>query len=261
MSNSKDRKKPASPRVLIYDIETAPILAYVWKIWEENVGLNQIVKDWHVLSWSAKWLGEKEIFYADQRRSKTLEDDKNILLQLWELIDAADVVITHNGKKFDQKKVQTRFIIHGLQPPSSVRHIDTLHIAKKHFSFTSNKLEHLTSVLCDKKKHAHKKFPGFELWRECLARNPAAWREMEIYNKRDVVSLEELYRKLAPWDTTNFWIYQDEAVCKCGSPEQKKNGWFYTATRKYQRYKCLACGYESRSRVSIKTSAQSGTTR
>jgi DNA polymerase elongation subunit (family B) len=262
VGNSKDRNRHTSrPRVLLYDIETAPILAQVWKIWEENVGLNQILKDWHLLSWSAKWLGEPEIFYADQRDVKNLEDDRGILKELWRLLDQADIVITHNGKKFDQKKVQTRFVIHGMQPPSSSRHIDTLLIAKRHFSFTSNKLEYLTGLLCNEKKLTHKKFPGFELWRECLARNPAAWREMERYNKQDVVSLEELYKKLAPWDSTNFWVYQDEAVCKCGVADQKKNGWFYTASAKYQRFKCLGCGYETRSPKAVKTSAQRGTTR
>jgi DNA polymerase III epsilon subunit-like protein len=263
VSNSaKDgKKRPTSPKILLYDIETAPILANVWKIWDENVGLNQIIKDWHLLSWSAKWLGEKEIFYADQRKAKKIEDDKELLQELWELIDAADIVITHNGKKFDQKKIQTRFVMHGMQPPSSVRHIDTLLIAKRHFSFTSNKLEFLAAQLCGSKKSTHKKFPGFELWRECIAGNLAAWKEMEEYNKKDVVVLEELYRKLAPWDTTNLWVYQDEAICKCGSSEQKKNGWFYTATAKYQRFKCLSCGYETRSNKSVKTSAQRGTTR
>jgi DNA polymerase elongation subunit (family B) len=254
-------RRMKKPRVLVYDIETAPILAHVWRIWEENVGLNQIVKDWHLLSWSAKWLGEKKILYADQRRVKNIEDDKKILHELWQLIDAADIVITHNGKKFDQKKIQTRFLVHGMQPPSSVKHIDTLQIAKKHFSFTSNKLEYLARQLCNVRKSEHKEFPGFELWKGVLAGNRNAWLEMERYNKQDVIVLEELYKKLAPWDPTNFWIYQDERICKCGSKDQKKNGWFYTAAAKFQRYKCQDCGYETRDAKSIATTAQRGTTR
>lgn len=52
--------KLTGPRVLLFDIETAPIIAHVWSLWENNVSLNQIVSDWHVLSWSAKWLGDSD---------------------------------------------------------------------------------------------------------------------------------------------------------------------------------------------------------
>jgi hypothetical protein len=44
-------KKQQGPRVLLVDIETSPLLAYCWKIWQNDVALNQIHKDWHVLSW------------------------------------------------------------------------------------------------------------------------------------------------------------------------------------------------------------------
>ena len=78
--------------------------------------------------------------------------------------------------------------------------ITTLIIAKSTFGFTSNKLEYMTDALCsDTKKSKHSKFPGFELWKECLNGNMEAWEEMEAYNKDDVISLEELYKKLSPW--------------------------------------------------------------
>ena len=43
------------PKILVIDIETSPVLANVWRLFKENVGLNQIQKDWHLLSYSAKW--------------------------------------------------------------------------------------------------------------------------------------------------------------------------------------------------------------
>ena len=133
------------PKILIYDIETAPILGYVWGLWQNNVGLNQIESDWYALSWSAKWLGspEDEVMYMDQRHAKNIEDDSKMLKDIWKLLDEADIVITQNGKKFDQKKLNARFIMHGMKPPNSYRHIDTLQIAKRVFGFTSNKLEYM----------------------------------------------------------------------------------------------------------------------
>lgn len=238
---------------MLVDIETAPILGYIWSLWDQTLGLNQVKSDWYILAWSAKWLGDppSKIMYQDQRKAKNLEDDSEILKGIWKLLDEADIIITQNGKHFDAKKLNARFVLNGMKPPSSYKHIDTKQIASRYFGFTSNKLEYMTEKLCKKyKKSKHKKFAGFELWQQCLAGNRAAWKEMETYNKYDVLSLEELYTKLMPWDQTiNFALYYDEEakVCACGSRSFKKNGYCYTSAGKYQRYACSKCGAESRS--------------
>lgn len=243
----------SKPKVLFFDIETAPILGYVWGLWENNVALNQIHKDWHLLSWSAKWQGESKVMYQDQRHAKRIDDDKELLRGLWKLLDEADVIVTQNGKAFDQPKVNARFIAHGFKPPSHAKHIDTLQLAKKNFAFTSNKLEYLTDKLCTKyKKLKTTKFPGFELWRQCLAGNPKAWNEMQRYNKRDVLALEELYEKLSPWDTTNvLGQFQDIPACSCGSTKFQKRGYHVTVTGKFQKYQCQACGAWTRDRENL----------
>jgi hypothetical protein len=247
------------PKVLVFDIETAPITAHVWQLWDQNVALNQVVSDWFILSWSAKWLHDPahKVMYRDQRNAKNIEDDRALLVDIWKLLDEADVVITQNGIKFDRRKLNARFILNGMQRPSSYKHIDTKVLAQKHFDFTSNKLEYMTDKLCVKyKKQKHKKFPGHELWRECLKGNQEAFKEMERYNKYDVLSLEELYYKLIPWDSSiNFNLYHDstENVCKCGSKKFTKNGFYYTAFGKFQRYRCSSCGAEVRDRKNLFT--------
>lgn len=249
------KKLVQGPRVLLLDIETAPILGYVWSIWEQNVGLNQIKQDWYILSWGAKWLNEPKVLYQDQRHAKNLENDVKLLKGIWKLLDEADIVITQNGKSFDIKKLNARFIINGMLPPSSFKHIDTLRIAKSKFGFTSNKLEYLSDRLNTKyKKLKHNEFAGFELWKECLAGNPAAWKCMEKYNKHDVLSLEELYKRLAPWDSSiSFDLYTDsvEFRCNCGSTDIVRNGYAYTSLGKYQRYSCSKCGAETKGRNNL----------
>jgi DNA polymerase elongation subunit (family B) len=243
--------KKTGPKVLILDIETAPIIASVWGLFDQNVPLNMIEKDWHIMSWSAKFLGESKIHYMDQRNSKDLENDKKTLEGLWKLMDEADVIVGQNSNNFDIKKINARFIIHGMQPPSSYKKIDTLLIARKHFAMTSNKLEYLSGKLCTKKKSQHKKFSGFDLWKECMKRNKAAWKEMESYNKADVLATEELYLKLRPWDNSlNVNLYHDteNTVCSCGSTKFQKNGHAYTSAGKFARYRCASCGTEARSR-------------
>lgn len=253
----KKKNKLEQPKVLVFDIETSPIVAYVWGLWDQNIGLNMIKEDWYVMSFAAKWLDDpaSKTMYFDQRGMSPQNDDIILLKAIWQLLDEADIVITQNGKSFDQKKLNARFIQQGLQPVSSFRHIDTLQIAKKHFKFTSNKLEYLTDKLCvNYKKLSHGKFAGFSLWKECMDDNLKAWKEMEKYNKYDVLSLEELYYKLIPYDNgINFNVYHDshDHICGCGSTESLENGYYFTNTGKFQKYKCLSCGHETRSKENL----------
>jgi hypothetical protein len=237
------------PKVLLLDIETAPLEALVWGPRDQYVNLDQIDADWSVLCWAAKWLGDKKVHYADVRNQRNKRDDKKILKGIWKLIDEADILVTQNGKSFDIKKLNARFIMNDFEPPRYGAHIDTLRLAKKYFGFTSNKLEYMTEKLNTKyKKLSHGKFPGIKLWRECLKDNKAAWREMEKYNKHDVLALEELYSKLIIWDgnsSVNFTNYTDdgsERVCSCGSRSFMKYGFHITKAGKKQKYRCTKCG-------------------
>lgn len=248
-------QKP-SVKVLILDIESAPIISHVWDIWEQNVALNQIQKDWHILSFSAKWLHSDEVIYKDQSNAKNIEDDKALLQEVWNLLDECDICLTHNGIRFDIPKLNARFIQCGFPPPSSFRNIDTNRISRNKFNFTSTKLEYLSDKLCKKyKKSKHKKFPGHELWTACLANNKEAWQEMKNYNELDVLALEELYFKLIPWDNSiNFSIYTEtlDHTCSCGNDNDfRHNGFVYTNTGKFKRLICNKCGKESKEKKNL----------
>jgi uncharacterized protein YprB with RNaseH-like and TPR domain len=247
------KKKPKGPKVLYIDIETRPLLAWCWGLWDQNIGLNQIEKDWSILSYAAKWADSDKVLYKDLRGVKDTENDTKLLKDIWKLLDLADVVIYQNGRRFDKKKINARFIMNDMKPPSSFKDIDTYCIAQKYFGFTSHKLEYMTDKLCTKYKKL--KNSGFELWKRCMKGDTSAWKEMEKYNKHDVLSLEELYSKLRPWDTSvNFNMYHDELLnkCTCGTDKPpQKNGYAYTKTCKYQRYKCVDCGVETRGRKNL----------
>jgi uncharacterized protein YprB with RNaseH-like and TPR domain len=249
--------KRSSPKVLFLDIETKPLLAYVWSIWQQNVGLNQIQSDWSILSFAAKWLGDppSKVIYRDLSRAKDVENDRPLLDALWKLLDEADVVVTQNGIQFDKKKIFARLAIHNMPPPSGFKMIDTKVIAKRVFGFTSNRLEYLSSQLNTKfKKQRHEEFAGFELWKECLAKNKAAWKAMREYNIYDVLALEELYHKLIPWDGgVNYNLFTDDETTACHlcGGETVKRGFMYTTVGKYQRYRCTQCGAWTRGRENL----------
>jgi uncharacterized protein YprB with RNaseH-like and TPR domain len=241
-------------KVLVFDIETAPMLAYIWDLRDERISLDRLKQDSHILAWAAKWLGApaSKVIYRDQRNAKDIENDRAILGELWRLLDEADIVVTQNGQNFDAPRLNARFMIHGMPPPSPYKHIDTYQIAKRAGGFTSNKLEYLTGKLCKKyKKLSHKKFPGFSLWRECLGGNKKAWEEMRRYNIHDVLSTEELYTKLRAWAPENAnKAYLGADCATCGAMGRiAKRGFLRTKSALYQRRQCQGCGVWDKEKV------------
>ena len=187
-------------RVLVIDIETKSLVVKTWGLFDQNIGLNQVVSDGGILSWSAKWIGEDKILYKDVKGD--MKKEKELMEPLWDLMDEADIIIGQNSNSFDIKIINAKFLEHKLGKPSKYEKLDTLRIARKHFKFLSNKLEYLSKKFCNIRKLAHSKFPGFSLWNECENGNKTAWKEMKIYNMNDVAATEELFIKLAEFDTT-----------------------------------------------------------
>lgn len=249
LSEAIQKANRSGPKIFVYDIETAPIMAHVWKLWDNNVGLNQIEADWFIMSFCGKWLGEDEIFYFDQRDQPEMEDDSYLLSKLWKFLNEADIVIGQNVKRFDTKKVNARFILNGFPKPSTYRQIDTMVIAKDQFGFTSNKLEYMAGKLCPNHvKDGHTEFPGHSLWVECLKGNRRAWEAMERYNRDDVLATEELYNVLSSWDSKlpNFDIYVDDVL---DMSDWVHDGYVHSQFAKYKRYRNIHTGVQRRSRV------------
>ena len=248
-----------NPRVLFIDIETAPLEAYTWGIWDVNVGLDQIKTEWSILAFCAKWMDSRDIIYKDTsgRGQDKVRDDSELLQSIWDLLNEADIVVAQNGVRFDIRKINSRLLMSGFGPYAPIRVIDTLSVAKKYFGFTSNKLAWTSKYLTSVPKSDHRRFPGFELWIECLKDNPVAWKEMRRYNIRDVVACEQLYHRVRPWITNhpNFGTYKadkNKSCCpKCGSLKLQKRGLSITQAGQYQRYQCGSCAGWSRSKQTL----------
>lgn len=240
------------------DIETAPLEAWCWGLWDQNIGLDFIKTEWTILSFAAKWLGKKPILYAQTggRGAKKVRDDKPLMKALHALLDEADIVIAQNGKRFDVKKINARLIEHGFGPPSPYRVIDTLIVARKYFAFTSQKLAWTSKHLTNEPKDEHKEFPGFELWKECLLDNPRAWRVLMRYNKKDIRSTEKVYLIMRPWieNHPNVGAFDpsDRPLCpKCGSANVIVHKYKFVVKQqgKYCMYQCNDCGGYARGKT------------
>jgi RNase P subunit RPR2 len=241
-------------KILLFDIETSPLLANIWSLWTEVRDFKFVDVDWYVLSWSAKWLDSGKITTKAlpdfKLYKKDPTNDIKLLEEIWHLLDEADIVVGHNAKKFDCKKLNTRFVMHGMKPPSPYKIVDTLQAAKTNFSFTSNRLDALGKILGVGSKLTH---DGFGMWRDCLNGDMSAWKKMKMYNRRDVVLLEKIYIKILPYirnhPNVNLSKDVDKLYCTvCGSSHIHRRGYAYTGVSKFAQYVCLDCGKWSRSR-------------
>ena len=239
-------------KILIFDIETAPLKAYVWARWNQNIYLEQTVSEWFMLSWSAKWLNNPNVMSEVLTPREVLaEDDCRIVKKLWGLMNDADIIIAHNGKKFDTPKMNSRFILNGLPPTKPYIQIDTKEIASRQFGFSSNKLDALAGYF----NIEHKDETSFELWSKCMAGDKESLSYMQKYNKKDVVILQQVYLKLRPWikNHPNVGLYSeviDKMVCPtCGSHHMvEDDSYYYTTVNRYKVMRCTECSALARVR-------------
>lgn len=226
-------------KILLLDIETAPNVAHVWGLWEQNVGLNQLLASGYVMCWAAKWLGSDIIDFDSIPKS----GKEKMLSHIHTLLDEAEVVVHYNGKKFDIPTLNKEFVLQGMQPASPYRQIDLLEVVKREFKFPSNKLDYVTKELKIGGKYKH---AGHELWIKCMDNQPEAWEQMEKYNINDVLLLERLYAKLKPWirNHPNYGVYNSMGnVCPvCGSEHLVRRGYTVSRVNRYHRFQCKECG-------------------
>jgi DNA polymerase elongation subunit (family B) len=226
-------------KILLLDIETAPNLVHSWGLWEQNIGINQIIKAGYTLCYAAKWYESNEVCFDSINQSSP----KKMLKGLHALLEEADAVVHYNGDKFDIPTINKDFVSFGLLPPSPAKQMDLLKTVKLKFRFPSNKLDYVAQALGLGKKVKHE---GHELWIKCMEGDADAWKRMETYNIQDVLLLEQLYTKIKPWikHHVNYSLHSaGNLVCpRCGSTKHQKRGFTNTLASRFQRYQCSNCG-------------------
>ncbi len=219
-------------KILLIDIETAPNLAWVWGKYEQNV--IQFKKEWSILSFASKWLGDKHT----QCITTEFQSERKLVKAIWKLLDEADIVIGHNGNQFDLKRIRAKFLEYDLRPPSPYKQIDTLSSARSQFGFMSNSLGDLGVSLKIGSKLDN---GGFKTWLGCMSNDRASWKKMVDYNIKDVELLEKVYLRLRPY-ITNHPAVSQTGCPSCASTKTRKSGVLVTRTAKKQTHRCLDCG-------------------
>ena len=230
------------------DIETSPIDAYTWGIWQQNVNLNGGVKSPNrVLSWAWKWEGEDETLFSSEWDHGT----EDMIGMMYDLVCEADAIVHYNGKGFDMKHLNREFLLQGFGPPTPYQHIDLLHKVKSNFNFPSNKLDYVAGALGLGGKLEN---PGMPLWVAVLNGESWAQKLMEDYNIQDVVLTEDLYYHIQGWigehPNRALWMERgDDPICpNCGSKDLHVKAYKQTRVLSYVQHHCQNCGAYPRER-------------
>jgi uncharacterized protein YprB with RNaseH-like and TPR domain len=173
-----------------------------------------------------------------------------VVKRLREIFQDVDILIGHNSKRFDTKKLNARLMYHGLEPlPSGIIQLDTLTEIKKIAAFSSNRLDYLGKHLTN----GGKKETSKGLWLRVLKGDKKAVEEMLVYNKQDVQVLEDVYLKIRPYIKQHPHIgvlhgeNRQHSCQRCGSTNLKGNRERFTAAgvKKIQK-QCGDChGYST----------------
>ena len=233
------------PRILFIDIETAPIIMAAWTTYEANAVY--VLRDTYIISVAYRWQGDrkaKSVSLPDfPRYKKHKHCDKSLCGVIWKRLDEADIVIAHNGDRFDIPKINSRLLVHGHHQPSPYKTVDTLKAARKTFKFDSNKLDNIGRYLGLGRKLPH---TGKDLWVGCMNGDPKSLATMRRYNAQDCKLLEAVYHKIAPYHSTHpdLTAYSQEPGCPvCQSTNIQNRGVNVAKTRRTQRLHCQDCGH------------------
>ena len=215
--------KENAPKILLYDLETSMIKAYVWSIWNTNVNINSIIEDWYVICWSAKWLGTDTMINSSVHTEgrmgyeRTRDNEAAVILKLWKLVDEADILIAYNGKKFDRKKMNAKFLEYELPEPSPYKVIDPMLIVKGNFALTSNKMDFVTKYIDSNDEG--KLTTNLQLWIDAMNDDTIALDRMQEYCDEDINVLERVYMAVRHWDKNapNLALHYDDNTPRCNS--------------------------------------------
>lgn len=238
---SKLAAEAKNVKALVIDIESKPMLAYVWGLWDQNVGMDFIKEHGGMICFAAKWLGAPDkdtMFYSEHEHGK-----QAMVEAAHKLLSEADYIITYNGDRYDIKRLNNEFMLAGMLPPKPYKSIDLIKTNKARFDLPSRKLDYLVqqSGVGAKVKHE-----GFGLWLSCMDGDEAAWKKMRKYNIGDVKVTEKAYFRLLPWLTNaphiGMFTGTEHSCPYCGSSKLTRDGHHNTNVTSYRLYSCDKCG-------------------
>lgn len=233
-------------KILYFDIETSPCLAEVWGCGKQYVSAEQIRKERKIICIAYKFAGENKTYSLKMniKKHKILrfddDADKEMLKKFIKIYNSADMVVAHNGRKFDLARLRARLVRYELPDLAPVL-FDDSYVFSKDKNFTSHKLDYLCKYLdMPGKTHTSRK-----LWTDVMEGSQKALDELTEYCENDVVILEKVYNRLRPYCKSKINLalhFNDAMMCPSCGGNLEKRGVYRTRTAIKQRFQCKKCG-------------------
>lgn len=231
------------PKILFYDLETTPLLAYIWRPGKQVVRHGQLAAGsdrYDIICITYCW--------NDGKPAKSLDwgpkqNSKPMLREFDKILKTADVVIGKNSDRFDNKHLNThRWLNNEPGMPDWTKYTDDLEKQlRKYFYLPSFSLDYVSKML----GLGGKDKMEMQDWVDIVERNdPVKLKKMIKYGKKDVE------------DTRAVWLHASKhfepkynaglksaingklACTNCGSLNVVKNGTRQLGQTLYQVFKC-----------------------
>ena len=206
---------PVARRRLFLDIETSPIQVFVFRLNDKSnayISHKSIIKDAGIICICWKWAGTKRVHSLtwDAKQS-----DKAMLKKFIPILDSATEIVMQGGDRFDLPWIRTECLVHGIPMAPKYPTVDTLKKSRQKFYFPSNRLDYLGNRLIGENKLP----TTFGLWRDIvLHKSERSLRTMVRYCKQDVLLLEKVFDRMAPYIESASSIARYASDCpECGS--------------------------------------------
>lgn len=242
-------KETRQVKILLLDIETAPLHGSFWAPGKQYVTPEQIEVDSFIIGYSAKWLMSAEMMSDFCTPEEAIaRDDKRVIQSAYDLVNEADILIGHNLAEFDIPILKSAWLLHGLKPPMPYQMVDTLKVARREFRFASNKLNYLGQIMLSKEKLKTDR----TLWARCEKGDEEALKYMEEYCRMDTLLLEEVFLEMRGWIKSfpNMGLLMDsryKCCPNCGSYDIEMTDKYYTTpASQYRVVRCNSCGAPNR---------------
>jgi len=257
------KKKNKGPRILYVDIENSRMVVTfpTYSLYNiDRIHPRHITHDWYITCAAWAWLdNEKQKVgkiegakVSDFKKAykKDFRNDLGIVKKLHEAMSEADLIVGHNSDAFDIKKINYKFIKHGLPAINLPPTVDTLKSAKKYARSSSNSLYYLAKEFGVPMKVdlpsgvMHAADDGCE----------KSLDKLFAYCKGDIKAGANLYFKLLPYiknhpNLNRILGIQKKANPKklkacgtCGSANVRPWGTYPTKSGPVRRIYCTDCG-------------------
>lgn len=181
-------------KILIYDIETCRVPAWVWWTGKQYIGHEQLIEEPKIITVAWKWLGDDDI------KCLTWDDnhsDEELVKEFLKVYNKADMIIGYNNDRFDNRWVNARAMKYGLDVNTFVRSYDIMKEEKRVFRTPSYSMAYMAKYSNVIHKQGHE---GIHMWNMIQTGTKEQQKEylqkMVEYNIGDIAATEELYIRL-----------------------------------------------------------------